>query len=57
MQEYKVFRLETNIRLQKDNLDYQSRNQLREFVNWLLQVGDGTITNTKRNDNDDEEGD
>ena len=56
-QECKVFRLETNMRLQKDNLDDQSRNQLREFANWLLQVSDGTITNTEKNDNDDEEGD
>ena len=45
------------MRLQKDILDEQSRNQLRELVNWLLQVGDDTITSTERNDNDDEEGD
>ena len=45
------------MRLQKDNLDEQSRNQLKEFANWLLQIGDSTITYMERNDNDDEEGD
>ena len=55
-QECKVFKLETNMRLHKDNFDAQSKNQLREFANWLLQAGDGTITSTERNVNDDEEG-
>ena len=52
-----MFRFETNIRLHKDNLDEQSRNQLREFGNWLLQISDVIITSTERNDNDDEKGD
>ena len=56
-QKCKVFRFETNIRLHKDNLDEQNRNQLREFGNWLLQISDVIITSTERNDNDDEKGD
>ncbi|KAH7661261.1 DNA helicase protein [Dioscorea alata] len=41
----------------RDNLDDQSRNQLRQFTEWLLQVGNDTIMCTENNDNTNEERD
>lgn len=45
------------MRLQKGNLDEQSRSQFREFTKWLLQFGNATITCMERSDNNDEVGD
>ncbi|KAH7665557.1 DNA helicase protein [Dioscorea alata] len=39
--ECKVLELNTNMRLYRNNLDEESRDQLREFAEWLLQIGDG----------------
>ncbi|KAH7681228.1 DNA helicase protein [Dioscorea alata] len=45
------------MRLHRNNLDEESRDQLREFAEWLLQIGDGTIASIEKNHNDLDEGD
>ncbi|KAH7657562.1 DNA helicase protein [Dioscorea alata] len=55
--ECKVLKLNTNMRLHRNNLDEESRDQLREFAEWLLQIGDGTIASIEKNHNDLDEGD
>ncbi|KAH7665744.1 DNA helicase protein [Dioscorea alata] len=42
--ECKVLKLNTNMRLHRNNLDEESRDQLREFAEWLLQIGDAIVT-------------
>lgn len=37
--ECKVFKLETNMRLHKSNIDEKSRKQIRKFAQWTLQIG------------------
>ncbi|KAH7679023.1 DNA helicase protein [Dioscorea alata] len=53
--ECKVFKLETNMRLHRNNIDEQSRNQIREFSQWILQIGDGAIPSIEINDNGNED--
>ncbi|KAH7666932.1 DNA helicase protein [Dioscorea alata] len=55
--ECKVLKLNTNMRLHRNNLNEESRDQFREFAEWLLQIGDGTIASIERNHNDLDEGD
>ncbi|KAH7663239.1 DNA helicase protein [Dioscorea alata] len=53
--ECKVFKLETNMRLHRSNIDEQSRNQMREFTQWILQIGDGAISSIETNEDDNED--
>ncbi|KAH7665981.1 DNA helicase protein [Dioscorea alata] len=53
--ECKVFKLETNMRLHRNDIDEQSRNQISEFSQWILQIGDGAIPSIEINDNDNED--
>ena len=45
------------MRLHKNNIDEQSRNQIRQFAEWILQISDNAISCIEGNDNDDEERD
>ena len=42
--ECEVFELDTNTRLHKNNIDQQSTNQIRQFAEWISQIGDGAIS-------------
>ena len=49
----KVIKLTKNMRLQNKNLSKEQQDELRDFTNWLLDLGDGKLPTTKHDNDED----
>lgn len=52
-QHCKIFKLKTNMRLARNNLDEASTVDLATFAQWLLDIGDGKIQAVDHEDDDE----
>ena len=46
---FQVFYLKTNMRLLREDLSMQEKQEISEFANWLLKIGDGDICDANYN--------